>query len=283
MLPLKPLGTLLTALVAMAQAQAPAPAALKFDVVSIKPSGAQSVRGSEGGPGSKDPTHYRFMSVTLKDLIANAYHVDYFQITSKIPLDRERFDLVANVPQGATRDEFRLMMRNLLEERFRLKAHIESKDFAAYELVVAQSGLKMKESGATPLPPQDMRQPPPGAGFPDLPPGRAGAISNHSMSGGFLLVRTKAQQEPISVLVSMLQTPGQEPVVDKTGLKGKYDFTLEYSSDIPGAPRDGDGTPPVAPGLFTAVQQQLGLQLVAKKLPFDVVVVESLDRAPTEN
>jgi uncharacterized protein (TIGR03435 family) len=207
--------------------------------------------------------------------------VDYFQISSKIPLDRDRFDVSAKVPAGATKQDFCLMMRRLLEERFHLKAHVESRDFPAYALVVAKSGLKIQESGSgDPTPVADKRSPR-WDGFPDLPPGKPGLTSSHSTSGGFILVRTRARQEPVSVLAEALQTPGSQPVVDMTGLTGKYDFTLEYTHDLPGTPHDGET--PVAPSLFTALQQQLGLQLVAKKLPFDVVVVESFDRMPVGN
>jgi uncharacterized protein (TIGR03435 family) len=174
------------------------------------------------------------------------------------------------------------MMRNLLQERFHLRAYVESREFAGYELVVAKTGLKMKEhiAGVDPAA-QETRHPVRTDGFPDLPAGRPGLISNFSMSGGFQLVRSRGQQEPISVLADSLRAPDEAPIVDKTGLTGKYDFTLEYTTDVPGGAHDG--VAPVAPSLFTALQQQLGLQLIAKKLPFDVVVVEAVERTPTEN
>jgi uncharacterized protein (TIGR03435 family) len=265
--------------VAWAQSQAADPASPKFEVASVKPSGPQSVRGREGGPGSKDPTHYRFQSATLQDLIAEAWTVHYFQISSKSAVDKDRFDVIVNVPEGSTRDQFFLMMRNLLAERFHLKAHIESKDFPAYELVIAKSGLKLKESGGASESSKSAAVP---AGFPTLPAG-PGLVVNFSSSGAYQLVRTRGQQQPISALARTLRAPGQEPVVDKTGLTGKYDFTLEYTMDVPAARPAGDVDPPVAPGIFTALQEQLGLQLVAKKLPFDVVVVESFERTPTGN
>ncbi len=253
---------------------------LKFEVASVKPSTPQSVRGSEGGPGTKDPTHYRFQSVTLRDLVAIAYHVDYFQITSKSALDRDRFDLGANVPEKATRAEFRTMMRALLEERFHFQAHVESREFAGYELVVAKTGLRLKESGASAAA-QPEKRAPGDEGFPDLPVGRPGLISNQRVSGGSILVRLKAQQQTVSSLTGFLHAPGEEPIVDKTGLTAKYDFTLEYANDLP--TRDGEARTSDAPSIFVALQQQLGLQLIAKKLPFDVVVVEAFDRLPTGN
>jgi uncharacterized protein (TIGR03435 family) len=269
------LAILLTAAAAFAQSQPPA-SSLKFEVASIKPSGPQSVRGSEGGPGSKDPTHYRFQSATMKDLIGIAYHVHYFQMSSKTALDKDRYDVVVNVPEGSSKEEFRGMMRNLLVDRFHFQAHLESKEFPAYEMVVAKTGLKIHESDSTapPLPHQD--------GFPDLPAGRPGMISNNSTSNGYWLVRLRAQQEPFSVLADMMADPNEPPIIDKTGLTGKYDFMLEYVKDLPSA-HSAEASTPTAPALFTAVQQQLGLQLVAKKLPFDVVVVESFERTPTEN
>ncbi len=279
---LRPIGILLAAAAAIAQPQPTASASLQFEVASVKPSTPKSVRGSEGGPGSKDPTHFRFQAATLDDLIAIGYHVNYFQISSKAALDRDRFDVEVKVPEHATRDEYRQMMRNLLQERFHLRAHVESREFAGYELVVAKTGLKMKEhaTGVDP-PPQNTRRPAGDDGFPDLPAGRPGLISRYTMSGGFQLVRSRGQQESISVIAQSLRAPDDAPIVDKTGLTGKYDFTLEYTTDVPGGAHDGEA--PVAPGLFTALQQQLGLQLIARKLPFDVVVVEAFERTPTEN
>ena len=255
----------------------------RFEVASVKPSGPKSVRGEGGGPGRKDPTRYRYQAATIEDIIVTAYHVDYFQVSSKTPIDRETFDVEANVPENATREQFRAMLRNLLEERFHLKAHVESRQFAAYELVVAKSGLKIKESGAAAAAPEDSRRPPGDEGFPDLPPGKPGLTSRNTVVNGFLLIRLRARQEPFSTLAEMLHTPGEEQIVDKTGLTGKYDFTLEYGNTMPGASREGDAQTPIAASVFTALQQELGLQLIAKRLPFDVVVVESVDRVPAEN
>ncbi len=270
---------LLIACAAWARSQAADPASPKFEVASVKPSGPHSVRNREGGPGSRDPTHYSFRSATLQDLIVEAWTVQYFQISSKSAVDKDRFDVIVNVPEGSTRDQFRLMMRNLLAERFQLKTHIESKDFPAYELVIAKSGLKLKESGSAP----ESRKPAAcKEGFPALPSG-PGLIANYSTSGTYQLVCVRGQQQSGSALGGMLRTPDEEPIVDKTGLTGKYDFTLEYTIDPSGARPAGDVDPPVAPGIFTAIQEQLGLQLIARKLPFDLVVVESFERTPTGN
>jgi len=235
-------------------------------------------RGSDGGPGSKDPGRYSYDVATPLDLIAVAYHVDYFQISSKAPLDQQRFDLAAKVPEGATKEQFREMMRNLLAERFHLKVHMESREFPAYELVVAKSGLKLKESGEGGA--AEAQQQSREEGFPVLPAGRPGIASTRSLSGGYELVRMRARQEPLSVLAEMIVVSTDRKVVNRTGLSGKYDFTFEYSIELPGG---APGQPPAVSDLLDALPQQLGLQLVAKQVPFDVVVVESMDGTPTEN
>jgi uncharacterized protein (TIGR03435 family) len=259
---------------AQPQSRTAANAPPAFEVASIKPSGPKSIRDFGGGPGSKDPERYHANSASLRDLIVHAWKVDYFQISSAAPLDRQNFDLMAKVQQGATKEEFRLMLQNLLAERFGLKVHMESREFPAYELVVAKTGPKLKETD-----PDD--HPSSKDGWPVLPADRPAMATLNTVVGGFWLVRLKAQQEPLSQLAAMLHMDNDRPVVDKTGLTGKYTFALEYAKELPGgAPPDA---PPTAPALSTALQQQLGLQLVSKKLPFDVVVVDAFNKLPTEN
>jgi uncharacterized protein (TIGR03435 family) len=246
-----------------------------FEVASLRLSGPKSVRGSEGGPGSKDATRYSFGRASLDDLILVAYDVELFQISSKLPLDRDEFDLAAKVPAGATKDEFRAMLRNLVAERFHIKLHIESRDFAAFELVLAKGGTKLGTEAATKLAFQ--------GDFPKLTPGKPGLISRNSMSRGQMVTEIRGQQEPVAKLAEILRTAEPRPIVDKTGLTGRYDFTLEFSTDTLQGTAVGAAETPGAPDLNTALREQLGLQIIAKKLPFDVVVVESFDRLPTEN
>jgi uncharacterized protein (TIGR03435 family) len=240
-----------------------------FEVASIKPSGPDSGNVEEGGPGRPDPGHFRYTGATLEDLIVTAYNVEYFQVSSKLSLDRARFDVLAKVPPGATRAEFRTMLQNLLAERFRLKFHREDREFSGYALVVVKSGHKLD---SPPIPVE---------GFPDLPPGRPGLVENHMPRNGHFLVRVRGQQKTAADIANALHVPGNAPVVDRTGLTGRYDFTLEYSYS--GRASDQPSEAPPAPAVFTAVQQQLGLQLVSRRLPFEVLVIDSFDRTPTQN
>jgi uncharacterized protein (TIGR03435 family) len=222
---------ILLALLAVPVLAQPASESPAFEVASIKLSGPQNVRGASGGPGRQDPTRYSFNSATLLDLIAIAYHVDYFQVASKIPLEQNRFDFAARVPAGATREQFRVMMQGFLTERFHLRQHIESRAFPGFELTVAKSGAKLKESTAT----------------------RASMAAHHSASGGYLLTRVEAQQQTTQTLAEFLPSPDAGPIVDRTGLAGKYDFTLEFTRDRPGAAPESHNEPPAAPDLFTSL------------------------------
>jgi uncharacterized protein (TIGR03435 family) len=246
-----------------------------FEVVSIRPSEPQSPRGSRGGPGSAGPERYEFYSATVLDLIVIAWNADTFQISSKADLERNRFDVDTKVPAGATKDEFRLMLQNMLAERFGLQVHVEQRDFPAYALRVTKSGIRMKEVDDK--------------GGEEEKQGSSGQMgstqetpsfrSKQSISGSFQVVSVEAHLEPMSILVRSLPKPDGLPVVDETGLSGRFSYALDYSEDLPGPP---DLSAPPAPSLSTALQQ-LGLELVRTKAPFKVVIVESINREPTPN
>src|SRR5947207_312669 len=115
-----------------------------FEVASVKPAEAPSTPGMlrvgmRGGPGTPDPGQITYSNVSLKNVIMNAYNVKGYQITGPKWLDSERFDIVAKVPKGATKEEFRLMLQNLLAERFKLSLHHESKELPIYGLVVGKN------------------------------------------------------------------------------------------------------------------------------------------------
>lgn len=249
----------------------------RFDVASVRLSGPQSVRGSGGGPGTRDPGLFRFGLATLKELVVRAYGVEYFQVEGKLPIDRDRYDVVARVPPNTTKVQFRLMLQNLLAERFRVSLHKESRDLAAYQLIVAKSGLKVKESGAAQVTSTV------DDGFPALPEGQPGMVVRHTMSNGRPVVRLRARQMPIREVARQLHGFLGAPVVDATGLTGVYDFMLEYSEEVAALPGEGLSDPAGLPSVFAAVQRQLGLQLVSKRLPFDMFIIDAFDRVPTEN
>lgn len=258
----------------------------QFEAASVKPSGPRSVRMSRGGPGTRDPERYSYSRAVLRDLVFTAYGLQEYneQITGPGWVDKDEFDVEARIPPGATKEQFREMLRNLLAERFKLAVHHETKVLHVYELTVAKNGPKLKESVAPgapggPTDPSTIQND--ANGFPVLPPGRPGFVSSF---GPGLQSHWTARQQTMTQLAGMLHQPNavMDPVIDKTGLTGKYDFTLEYRMRPPaGAAGASDDAPGAS--LFDALEQQLGLKLAEGRAPFDLVVIDHAERTPTEN
>ena len=190
-----------------------------------------------------------------------------------------RFDIAAKIPPGATKEQFRQMFQNLLLDRFRMQVHHETRVVPVYELTVAKNGAKLKpaeqasDAGPEPSPGPPTRG---RGGFPILPPGRMNVVGLYGQDG----VHVTFRRCPIDLLVRNLQRPDAagRRVVDKTGLTGKYDFTLFYRpSNFP------QGTGEDAPDIEQAVQQQLGLKLVPSKASIEVLVIDHAEKMATEN
>jgi uncharacterized protein (TIGR03435 family) len=279
---------------------------LEFEVASIKSAEPQipgrGMIGISGGPGTRDPSQITYRSVPTRLLILNAFDIKGFQLNAPASIDDVRFDIQVKVPNGATKEDARVMLQNLLIDRFGMKVHHESKEMQAYALVAAKGGVKLKPSAETPVnadgagpggsagplgPPKMDKN-----GFPAFPPGGRGLMMmfmNGQMHG------TGAQQSMGQICDFIANQLGR-PVADQTGLTGKYDFNLEFAPEnmpglLPGAgpgPGRGDaaGPPPSndpAPTLIAALQEQLGLKLETKKLAVDLVVVDHIEKTPTEN
>jgi uncharacterized protein (TIGR03435 family) len=205
------------------------------------------------------------------------------QISGPGWIDSEKYDVIANVPPGTTKELFQKMLQNLLIERFNLVLHHETKILPLYELTVAKSGPKLKKSDGAPDPGAPPAGSPPKVekdsdGFPVLPPGRAGFI--HSYGPG-PLSHWNAQKQSMDALAKSLSMPmgvGRQ-VIDKTGLAGEYDFRLVYNIRLPGAPDDDSQ----APILEDALEQQLGLKLVSARTSFDFVVIDRGEKLPSDN
>jgi uncharacterized protein (TIGR03435 family) len=242
-------------------------AKVEFDAASLKPSGPQSVRMERS-----DPEIYSFSSATLWDLLFRAWHlVDYEkQISGAAWLRNDPFDVMARFPRGTVEEDFRAMLRNLLIERFGLVVHTETHDLPVYALAPGKRGPRLRESAAgstVPIPKGDDC-------FPPLPPGQP-AIALRYASGGRICLA--AQQEPIAALVDMLRLEIDRPIVDRTGLTGKYDVALEFGRQL-----SGQSSAPEQADIFTAIQQ-LGLRLERSKAPYEILVVDHAERRPLDN
>jgi len=242
-----------------------------FEVASVRPSNPDkgSFINSTTPSLRVDANHnLTFVQTTLRDLIMLAYGAGAGQIQGPSFLNgrpeapADRFDVIAKVPEGATPEQVPLMLRALLAERFHLSLHREQKTMQTYALEVAKGGLKMKESpeGAT---------------------GDARCTRSFAQRPGATLaaVCSRMTSADIAQQVQAL-APGyfrEGPVVDSTGLKGVYDFKLEWITAVEAA-KGGDG-----PSMFNALEEQLGLKIERRRQPLEILVIDKLDRMPTEN
>jgi len=260
-----------------------------FDVASVKPAPPDDGRGMtsvHGGPGSSDPGQVTYRNVSLMNLLGRAYP-DSFRIAGPSWLDENRFDLIAKLPPDTTPEQLVPMIRNLLLDRFALKAHHEAREMAAYDLVIAKTGLKMKEAVENPDAASASSSAASGPlkldqdGFPIL--AHPGMTTINTISNGLPVARLTATAQPLWRLLGMLRAATQKPVIDKTGLTGKYDFWLEYA---PGGAMAVSTTPGQAelgaPSITYAIRS-LGLALQDTKTTLDVLVVDHVERVPTEN
>lgn len=298
------IGTALTALMCCASLDGQtADRRPAFEVASVKPA-PPVVDGTDysmhGGPGTDDPGQITYPHTWLGRVLTVAYGVAFDRI-SGLPdwAENQGYSIVAKIPPNTTKDQFNLMLQNLLAERFHLTLHHVTKDFTVYSLLVAQGGPKMKPS------PPDADAPPAspdrhwldGKGFPVLPPGaRVVTVTGSGQLYGSVRSthrETMAQfAEHLGPWINMSNgdgiTRGSPPpphVFDKTGLTGTFAFTLEFAGAT--FPANSPlGTPADQwPGftLFVALEKQLGLRLEKGKAGLDVLVIDHVDRVPTEN
>jgi uncharacterized protein (TIGR03435 family) len=239
-----------------------------FEVATIRPS---HPNGTEWGLGTKG-NHFWAHNATIVDLICFAYGLHEKQIIGGPPWFRtERYDVegVPNFEGRPIRAQLETMLRKLLTDRFQLQVHDEKQQLAVYALTVANGGVKFHKSDAP-------RDAPSGYGFPNMVP----------------VTNMKVMHMTMSAFTSALQrTVLDKPVVDETGLPDRYDFVLQWTPDesqfiqmqgtgvhVPAASVDADAPP----GLFTAIQNQLGLKLEAKKSMANVIIVDRIER-PSAN
>jgi uncharacterized protein (TIGR03435 family) len=245
--------------------------ALGYDVVSIKP--------DKTGPGmmsvSMNKSQYMATNVSLRSMLESAYGLKTDDQLTGLPgwAETAAFDVEAKAdPETATaidklpkeeRNKVQLqMLQAMLADRFQLKVHHETKVLSLYSLVIAKGGLKMKEADPKDTYANGIKGPD-GASH-----GGMFSVSNGKMTG---------QGVGISNLVMNLSRMVQRQVDDKTGLTGKYDFTLSFTPEgMPAESKEATGVD-TAPSIFTALQEELGLRLEATKGPVDTIVVDHVE------
>jgi uncharacterized protein (TIGR03435 family) len=252
--------------------------------------------------------------VSLRALLLDAFAVAPGRLRAPDWADTQRFDISAKLPEGASQEQLPGMLRSLLEERFKLTFHRESRDGSVNALVVAKDGLKVKSAAPASAQPAWVAAAmaatgPQGAGniggirFRSIAlPNSAGANVWQSPSMGF--VRKSSTGGPGGIThyeapnitfegladLAVIAGNGLDPVVvDMTGLKGRYQVDLAVSTaDLiasltgPG-PKDAAAVQDAQRSMVQEGLKKLGLQLESRKVPVETIVVDHLEKAPTEN
>ena len=275
-------------------AQESQPARPTFDVVSVKrtaPDAGASILG--GGRGQ-----YRAINVPLRVTITNAWNLrDHQLVGGPGWLASDRFDIVAKEPQGTFTDEQRrLMMQALLLDRFKLQAHVETRDLPLYNLVLLRAdgrlGPELKPTAVDCAARRKERAA--AAAAPESPPKQSPSIDervpcNQRMFFGPQGATINSSGLTLEQIATTLGTYADRTVVNKTGLKGEYDVLLKFRPEA-GGPM-GSLAPPLSTTgepssdlatLAVAVQEQLGLKLESARGPVQVLVIDSIS-PPTED
>jgi uncharacterized protein (TIGR03435 family) len=223
-----------------------------FEVASIRASQFQSADGEGSGRESVEASGDRLTmrNVTLRSCISWAYNLQDFQIAGDLRTDR--FDITAKAAAPSTIPMLRAMLGTLLADRFQLTFHRDTKQLASLTLVVAKGGPKLRIS----------QENTPGI----LRPSKSAMVAQHATMSEF---------------IGTLAGPLRTPVVDETGLTGRYDFTVDLSSYF-AATKPGE-QPDLTGIMMSALREQLGLSLESRKEPVDILVIDHVERNPTGN
>ncbi len=269
--------------IAFGQAPAVKPA---FEVASIKPAQPMPMGQMRINMGA-DAGMLRYITVSLKDVIRVAYRVKEFQVQGPDWLNNTRFDIVAKLPDGSSKDQIPEMLQALLADRFKLTVHRDTKEHAIYAMLVSKGGPKLK-------PAEEIAE---GPGDPAKGQVPRGAMMMQVDGAGAHL---KAPAATLAGLAEMISRFSERPVVDMTGIEGQYSFDLVFSPEALGGMPGGRGGPPMPPpgagdhphsdappaeaaGSIYESVQKYGLKLDPRKAAMEVLIVDQIEKTPTEN
>jgi uncharacterized protein (TIGR03435 family) len=258
-----------------------------------------------GGPGTSTPGRIRYSNITLFGLLMKAYGFEADQIVGPAWLREERYAVEAVVPAETTNEQFRVMLQNLLVERFKLKIDWEEREFRVYRLVVANGGPKLKASTVTEAgddwdlasstavgsqAPLDAR------GCPVLPATRRFAFGRNTCTS-YVGESVSEFAATLGMIIANETGANFGPkaswahVIDATGLSGRFDFSLDYdmgywmrmnAPNFPASMREQNHSRnPVS--IFKAVEAQLGLKLEPSTAKLKAMIVRQAERVPAEN
>jgi len=220
-----------------------------FEVASVRSSQSNGT-AIEVGPASLS-----IRDLSLAGCIRWAYGVQDFQITAPGWINEASFDIFAKSPAPVKEAQLRQMLQNLLAERFKMTVHRETREMPTMILTIAKTGHKL--------------QPVESEGSPSFQTGHM------SLTG---------KGATIAQLTEFISRELHYPMVDQTGLEGRFNYTLDIAAYVTEEMRKSPGPPPEAPVIVAeALQAQLGLKVTEKKAPVEVIVVDHVEKVPVEN
>jgi len=315
-------GALVLAAGALLAQTAPAPT---FEVASVKPvdmpTPAQIASGKIHAGMKIDAARVDIGLTSVMELICKAYNVKSYQVQGpswlSAQVSAQRFDVIAKMPEGATKEQVPQMLQALLADRFKLVVHHDSKEQAVYALVVGKGGPKVKESAPPPA------APPAEAGGPAAASSGSSQVTIQQTGRGATISDGEGTQQKTSMTPDgkiHLELSGitmekfvtgaiapfvDRPVIDLTDLKGRYDINMDITMAdamaaarkagvaVPNAPaasggpgdaaRPADAASDATPGSIFGTIQSMGLKLEPRKMQLDFIVVEKVEKMPTEN
>jgi uncharacterized protein (TIGR03435 family) len=248
----------------IAFAQVPRPA---FDVASIKRNtnegGGLSFAARPGG-------RLTVVGNAMSNVINNAYGIANYQLIG-VPdwVNSERYDIEAKGAEKAGQKDVMLMLQTLLADRFAMKAHFETREMSAYILSIAKSGSKLRILNPEDCVPVDSTKPD-ALAVPNV-------CGNNLQNSRGSINRWRATHISMPGVTGLLSRVLRGPVIDRTGIKGAFDISLQWSDDL--APAESPDAPPA---LSSALRETLGLELKSGRGPVEVLVVEHIER-PSSN
>jgi len=263
----------------------------EFEVASVRPAAEQAQAQVAAGLHI-DGSQVRITYLSLKDYIVMAYQTRLNQIVGPDWLGTTRFDIAAKLPEGASQSDVSAMLQSLLTDRFQMKMHREMKEFPVYVLDVAKTGPKLTPTGDA--------EPSAGTPLNIAAGGNAAGVAINFGNGANLTLGEKSLESkklPMDVFADMLSRFLDRPVLNRTNLAGTYDFTLDLTPEdrlvmlIRSAVAAGVVLPPQALALLDAGSsdslstslRKAGLSLEARREQLEVLVIDQIQKTPTEN
>jgi uncharacterized protein (TIGR03435 family) len=313
----------LAACSAVCQTPAPAPAFEVASIKPSPPLDVNAIMSGKMHVGMKtDAARVDIGFMSLADLIRTAYRVKPYQISGPDWMSAQRFDIQAKMPDGASPEQVPEMLQALLAERFKLVLHRDATEHSVYALIVGKGGSKLKDAVPDPDPAAPPPEPPKGAitigsgsdqvQISGSPQSGQGMVINTAQGGKMHLtmgaegtMQLAMEKMTMAAFADSLSQFVDRPVIDMTGLKGNYQVALDLTMadlmtvartsglSMPGMPSmpampatarpaDAASDPSASSSIFAAVQR-LGLKLDPQKQPLEHLVIDHLEKTPTEN